>query len=130
LGVNVAKNFWDDDEEESTPSKSKSGKATPEKGGQQRTGSLGFSDSGEVDQKIHDTKVLMEQTHNLYQHYFNGIEKRPPMEKARLLESRVKELERMSATITAARYKISQFILQYKTFRDLWDRKLRDKEKI
>ena len=100
------------------------------KGGQQRTGSLGFSDSAEVDQKIHDTKVLMEQTHNLYQHYFNNIEKRPPVEKARLLESRIKELERMSATVTAARYKISQFILQYKTFRELWDRKLRDKEKI
>jgi len=125
LGVNVAKKFWDDDEED-LPSKSKPGS----KGAPQRTGSVGFTDSAEVDQKIHDTRVLMEQTHQLYQHYFNGIEKRPPIEKARLLESRVKELERASATVTASRYKISQFILQYKTFRDLWDRKLRDKEKI
>lgn len=124
------KNFWDDEEEESS-SVSKKSSAGKEKAPPQRTGSLGgFSDSAEVDHKIHDTKVLMEQTHNLYQHYFTGIEKRPPIEKSRLLESKVKELERMSATITSAKFKISQFILQYKTFRDLWDRKLRDKEKI
>jgi hypothetical protein len=119
----VAKNFWDDEkEEDSFPSK----KEPP-----QRTGSLGgFNDSADVDHKLQETKALMDQTHHLYQHYFNGIEKRPPIEKSRLLESKIKELERMSASITAARYKISQFILQYKTFRDLWDRKLRDMEKI
>ena len=71
----------------------------------------------------------MEQTNQLYNHYFNGIEKRPPIEKVRLLETKVKELERTTAGTTATRFKIGQFLMNYKTMKDLWERKLRDMEK-
>ncbi len=126
----MAKKSWHDDEEqeEVIHSKVKAKAGVTQKAPPQRTGSLGFSDSAEVDQKIHETKVLMEQTHHLYQHYFNGIEKRPPIEKARILEAKIAELQRITATITSAKFKVSQFILQYKTFRELWDRKLRNME--
>ena len=126
------KGFWDDDEEDSQKSSTSTGitkTGTKSNSISQRTGSLGFQDSADIDHKIHENKMLMEQTHQLYQQYFSGVEKRPPIEKVRLLESKIKELERVSATSTTSRFKLSQFILQYKTFKDLWDRKLRDQEK-
>ena len=114
------KSFWEEDEDESDESAG----LIPKK---LITESL---DSTEIDQKIHDTKILMDQTHQLYQHYFNGIEKRPPIEKTRLLESKINELQRISASNTASKFKISQFIQLYITFRDLWERKLKAKEKV
>jgi hypothetical protein len=86
-------------------------------------------DSQTLDIKLAEVKALMEQTHQLYQHYFNGIEKRPPIEKARLLESRIAELQRVSLTNATAKFKLSQFVIQYKSYQDLWQRRLRDKER-
>jgi hypothetical protein len=86
-------------------------------------------DSQSIDVKMGEVKALMDQTHQLYQHYFNGIEKRPPIEKARLLESRIGELQRLPIGNPTSKFKVTNFITQYRTFKDLWDRKLRDREK-
>lgn len=117
------KAFWDEEEEESPSKKDIPGKT------QRLPGTSAIPDADVVDQKIHETKVLMEQTHQLYQHYFNGVEKRPPAEKVRLLESKVKELERMNPATTANRFKLTQYLAQYATMKELWEKKLRDKEK-
>ncbi len=116
------KAFWDEEEEESD---------SPVRPGSkpQTAGAPKAIDAEAVDQKIHDTKVLMEQTHQLYQHYFNGVEKRPPAEKARFLEARIKEIERMNPPGTATRFKLSQFLAQYNTFKELWEKKLRERER-
>jgi hypothetical protein len=86
-------------------------------------------DSQSIDVKMGEVKALLDQTHQLYQHYFNGIEKRPPIEKARLLESRIGELQRLPIGNPTSKFKVSNFITQYRTFKDLWERKLRDREK-
>lgn len=125
------KSFFDDDEDEDLQS-TMPGKKGSSAAGQAPEGKLfsgGQIDSATVDQKLADLKAIMDQTHQLYQHYFNGIEKRPPHEKARMLEARIAELQRVQLSTPTAKFKISQFILQYNTFRDLWDRKLRDKER-
>jgi hypothetical protein len=114
-----SKSFWDDDEEESKSAKLVKGKAPLSKD----------LTAVEVDQKIHETKVLMEQTHQLYQQYFNKIEKRPPIEKVRLLETKASELQRISSTSTAARYKVTQFMLLYTSQKEMWDRKMKLLEK-
>ena len=114
------KTFWEDEEEDDVPSLPKAGSSP---------GAPRALDSGAIDLKIQEARALMEQTHQLYQHFFNGIEKRPPAEKARLLESRIRELERLGSPSTASRFKVSQFILQYNTFKDLWEKKLRDRER-
>jgi hypothetical protein len=115
------KNFWDDEEAEEVGIKAR------------RAGQTGApttsNDSDEIDRKIHEAKTLMEQTHQLYQHYFNGIEKRVPIEKARLLETKIGDLQRTSSPQTTARFKINQFIAQYTTMKELWERKLRDLER-
>jgi hypothetical protein len=107
------KSFWEDDEDEET------GVAQPQKP----------SDSKDIDRLVQEARTLMEQTHQLYLMYLSGIERRPPIEKAKFLESRVEELKRLGGNVTAAKFKISQFVTLYNTTRELWERKLREKEK-
>ena len=118
------KNFWDDEEEGTSIgiSQKRAGLKAPPG----RTGATGTED---IDRLIHEAKVLMEQTHQLYQQYFNGIEKRTPVEKIRLLETKVAELQRTNTSITTARFKLTQFLAQYHQMKDLWERKLRDRER-
>ena len=115
------KNFWDDEEPEEMGLKAR-------RAGQTAAPATG-SESVDVDRKIQEARVLMEQTHQLYQHYFNGIEKRVPIEKTKMLETKILDLQRVGATQTTARFKITQFIAQYTTMKELWERKLRDLER-
>jgi len=71
----------------------------------------------------------MEQTHQLYLQYFNGVEKRTPIEKVKLLETKIQDLQRLGSNLTAAKFRISQFLSQYGQMKELWDRKLREREK-
>ncbi len=112
------KSFWDE-EEDQIPA-GRSGQTAPSSGG----------DSGEIDRKIHEARTLMEQTHQLYLQYFNGVEKRTPIEKVKLLETKIQELQRMGSNLTAAKFRISQFLSQYAQMKELWDRKLRERERF
>jgi len=121
------KKFWEDDEGTETglirnPGKADSASPTPGK-----TGSA--ADSEKIDQKIHDARVLMEQTHQLYQLYFNGVERRTPIEKVKLLDGKIQELQKISVNLTAARFKINQFLSQYNQMKELWERKMRERER-
>jgi hypothetical protein len=115
------KNFWDEED-----SDEKTGVGI-------RRGESGIIDAGkdsaDIDRKIHEARVLMEQTHQLYSHYFNGIEKRVPIEKVKLLETKIADLQRTGTHLTTAKFKINQFLIQYSSMKEMWDRKLRDREK-
>jgi hypothetical protein len=122
------KSFWDDQEVTETgilrrPTKDQTGKT----GVPSQTGAA--ADSAEIDKKIHEARVLMEQTHQLYQLYFNGVERRTPIEKVRILEAKIQDLQKLSVNLTAARFKISQFLTQYSSLKELWERKLRERER-
>jgi hypothetical protein len=114
------RDFWGDDETR-TDFVRPEGAAGPK--------STQTPDSAKIDRKISEARALMEQTHQLYLQYFNGIEKRMPLEKAKQLEGLIQDLNRMGAGLTVARFKINQFISQYQMMKDLWERKLRDREK-
>ena len=116
------KKFWEDDESKDKDDKPASGK----KG----DGPAAAAGSDEVDRKIHEARVLMEQTHQMYQNFFSGIERRMPIEKTKLLESKINELQRTGTNLTTSKFKISQFIAQYTTMKELWERKLRDRERM
>jgi hypothetical protein len=126
------KSFWDDDEEEDAGSLQPKRPGGPGTFGG-ATGVPGKSDkpldSKDMDRLIQETRTLMEQTHQLYMMYLSGVERRPPIEKARLLESRVAEIQRTGSNVTATKFKISQFVALYNTTRELWERKLKEKEK-
>ena len=113
------KNSWDDDENDDD------GEMRLKKGLLNTETTKKADDSADIDRKIHETRVLMEQTHQLYQHYFNGIEKRPPIEKLKFLEFKTSELQSLKTNLTASRFKITQFLAQYTVMKELWARKLR-----
>lgn len=126
------KSFWEDDEDEDAGSlqpRRPGGPGTPGS----TTGASGKSDKPtdgkDIDRLIQETRTLMEQTHQLYMMYLSGVERRPPIEKARLLESRVAEIQRTGSNVTATKFKITQFVALYNTTRELWERKLKEKEK-
>lgn len=120
------KNFWDDKEDEDDVDL---GVAARRRGQVVETPTK-VEDSADIDRKINETRALMEQTHQLYQQYFSGVERRPPLEKVKFLETKVGELQRIGTNVTTARFKITQFISQYTTMKELWERKLREKERI
>jgi hypothetical protein len=125
------KSFWDDKEVTDTgilrrPTKPKEGGAPASPAASAKSGLL---DSEGIDKKIHEARVLMEQTHQLYLQYFNGVERRTPIEKVRILEGKIQELQKISVNLTAARFRISQFLTQYTGMKELWERKLRERER-
>ncbi len=121
------KSFWDDKEVTDTGILRRPTKGQPERPGGQS--SFPAADSAEIDKKIHEARVLMEQTHQLYQLYFNGVERRTPLEKVKILEGKIQDLQKISVNLTAARFKISQFLTQYTQMKELWERKLRERER-
>ncbi len=119
------KNFWDDEEEEELSISQKRAGVTLTKGALER----GLYGTEDIDKFLHEAKVLLDQTHQLYQHFFNGLEKRTPLEKIGLLEAKIAELQRTNTNITSAKFKISQFLSQYTQMKELWDRKLRERDR-
>lgn len=122
------KSMFDDDEDAKPSVATKPGKNTKITDGPSApTGSAG---SEEIDRKIHEARVMMEQTHQMYQNFFSGIERRMPIEKTKQLEAKIGELQRTGTNLTTAKFKISQFLAQYTTMKELWERKLRDRERL
>ena len=115
------KKFWDDDEDE---------KDDKPASGKRGDGPAQAPGSDDVDRKIHEARVLMEQTHQMYQNFFSGLERRMPIEKTKMLETKINELQRTGTNLTTSKFKISQFIAQYTTMKELWERKLRDRERM
>ncbi len=120
------KKFWDDQEKTDTGLIQNPKKSNVD-GRSDKSDSI--QNSAVLDKKIHEARVLMEQIHQLYQQFFNGVERRTPIEKVRLLESKIQELQKISVNLTAARFKISQFLYQYSQMKELWERKLRERER-
>lgn len=108
------KGIWDDDEESGMISSP----ASPPQ-----------PNSEQIDRKLKDFRLLVDQTHQLYLQYFNGIEKRPPVEKRKLIETQMVELQRLPQAQPTQRFKIQQAVQHFLSFKDLWERKLRDRER-
>ena len=70
---------------------------------------------------------LMEQVHQLYGQYFSGLERRPPNEKHAMLDKRLKALQAGNQP-EHLKFRLGALKTQYATYRDLWERKLREKE--
>ena len=120
------KKYWEDDEDEETSLNLAKGGNVVNRGSPQDSKKT----EDEVNRKIQEAKVMLEQTHQLYQNYFNKVEKRAPIEKLRFLEAKINELKVLSTAMTSERFKINQVVSLYQTYRDLWERKLKEKERV
>lgn len=127
------KSWFDDDEEDEALSlkiKRAQNSALPQTKEVEQTHLR--ADQSEV--LLQQTQALLEQTNHLYQMYFQKIERRPPIEKKSILDKNIQQIQKsiqaginISATY---KFKAQQFITQYKVYVELWERKLKELERM
>jgi hypothetical protein len=82
----------------------------------------------DVDKLIQLIEPLIEQVGNLYAQYFAGVEKRPPLEKRRLLDSWVAQLVNAPKTTPSTQFRAQTIIQRHQTHKERWDRMLKERE--
>lgn len=65
---------------------------------------------------------------NKYDQFFSGIQKLPPMHERRLLEVYIHELGKQKMRDNTRRFRYSQLLTRYNQLRELWGRKMRERE--
>jgi hypothetical protein len=78
----------------------------------------------ELDKLEEDIRKLK----NKYDQFFAGIQKFPPMHERRLLEVYIYELGKQKMRDNTRRFRYSQLLTRYNQLRELWGRKMRERE--
>jgi hypothetical protein len=78
----------------------------------------------ELDKLEEDIRKLK----NKYDQFFSGIQKFPPMHERRLLEVYIHELGKQKIRENTRRFRYSQLLTRYNQLRELWGRKMRERE--
>lgn len=78
----------------------------------------------ELDKLEEDIRKLK----NKYDQFFAGIQKFPPMHERRLLEVYIYELGKLKMRDNGRRFRYSQLLTRYNQLRELWGRKMRERE--
>jgi hypothetical protein len=73
-------------------------------------------------------EVMMEQITNLYGMWIQGIERTPPINQRRHLEDLILKVQAAPKPSTNLRFRVGEFNTKLNTFRDKWDRILKDVE--
>jgi len=63
-----------------------------------------------------------------YDQFFSGIQKFPPMHERRLLEVYIHELGKQKMRDNGRRFRYSQLLTRYNQLRELWGRRMRERE--
>ena len=78
----------------------------------------------ELDKLEEDIRKLK----NKYDQFFSGIQKFPPMHERRLLEVYIFELSKQKMRDNTRRFRFSQLLMRFNQLRELWGRKMRERE--
>jgi len=78
----------------------------------------------ELDKLEEDIRKLK----NKYDQFFSGIQKFPPMHERRLLEVYIHELGKKKIRENARRFRYQQLLSRYNQYRELWGRRMRERE--
>jgi hypothetical protein len=82
--------------------------------------------------KLHELleriEPLMEQVHQLYNQYFSGLEKRPPLERRKQLDQAMEMIALLPKSTSSLQFKCSTVRTRYMSFAEQWDRKIRQLE--
>lgn len=78
----------------------------------------------ELDKLEEDIRKLK----NKYDQFFSGIQKFPPMHERRLLEVFIHELGKQKMRDNTRRFRYSQLLTRYNQHREMWGRKMRERE--
>lgn len=78
----------------------------------------------ELDRLEEDIRVVK----NKYDQFFAGIQKMPPMQERRNIEVFLHELGKQKMRENARRFRFNQLLTRYNQYRELWARKMRERE--
>src|SRR5947207_10252613 len=78
----------------------------------------------ELDKLEEDIRKLK----NKYDQCFSGISKMPPRHERHLLEVYIHELGKMKMRENARRFRYNQLLSRYNQYREMWGRKMRERE--
>jgi hypothetical protein len=78
----------------------------------------------ELDKLEEDIRILK----NKYDQFFNGIQKFPPMMDRRKLENIIYEIGKQKMRDNTRRFRFQQLLTRYNQFREMWGRKMRERE--
>jgi hypothetical protein len=87
-------------------------------------GQIVIKQDDELDKLEDDIRKLK----NKYDQFFAGIQKFPPMHERRLLEVYIYELGKLKMRDNGRRFRYSQLLTRYNQLRELWGRKMRERE--
>jgi hypothetical protein len=78
----------------------------------------------ELDKLEEDIRKLK----NKYDQFFTGLQKVPPMQERRTIEVTIYELSKLNMHDNARRFRFNQLLTRFNQFRELWGRKMRERE--
>lgn len=78
----------------------------------------------ELDKLEEDSRKLK----NKYDQFFSGITKMPPIHERHQLEVYIHELSKKKIRDNARRFRLSQLLSRYNQYREMWGRKMRERE--
>lgn len=78
----------------------------------------------ELDKLEEDSRKLK----NKYDQFFTGITKMPPTHERHLLEVYIHELSKQKIRDNTRRFRLSQLLSRYNQYREMWGRKMRERE--
>ena len=78
----------------------------------------------ELDKLEDDIRIVK----NKYDQFFAGIQKMPPMQDRRNIEIYIHELGKLKIRDNARRFRYNQLLTRYNQYREMWGRKMRERE--
>ena len=79
----------------------------------------------EVEELLQKIDPLIEQLNNLYHMYLAGVEKRPPVERRRVLDSMVRKILDSNKQTLGVKFRASTLASRYQMHCERWDKQLR-----
>lgn len=78
----------------------------------------------ELDKLEDDIRIVK----NKYDQFFSGIQKMPPLQDRRNIEIYIYELGKQKMRDNARRFRYNQLLSRYNQYREMWGRKMRERE--
>lgn len=75
-----------------------------------------------INELIQQAEPMIEQLNHLYQQYFIGTEKKPPLELRKRLDQLMNTVQVMTKPTVTIQFKCNTLYAHYVSFRDRWDK--------
>jgi Xaa-Pro aminopeptidase len=80
------------------------------------------------DDELDQLEEAIRKVKNKYDQFFAGIQKVPPMHERRMLEVLIYEIGKQKMRENARRFRYNTLLSRYNQYRELWGRKMRERE--